>query len=206
MHNLPECHIRVDYLDPTVIMPLYHRGVFLAPQCGTTVQDFLEHTCHLQPDYIRSRIQTIFLDGHPVDDTAHTTLDQDATLALSAAMPGLVGATMRSGGQFAALREGISYTCSPSAAPGSEAPVLVRLKLFNFLAKEVGPDLLQNGVILPRADWVQWLSSADALWPHCLRMTYDGQDLDCSPQTATNSVWPEHIQFRLSTPSPTSPS
>ena len=64
-----------------------------------------------------------------------------AWLALSAAMPGLVGATLRRGGTYAAMRAAITRAAERGAAAAREEP-LVRVKLFNLLIDELGPLLL----------------------------------------------------------------
>jgi hypothetical protein len=49
----------------------------------------------VETDYLENRIKTIFLDGKPVDDEDKAVLKNGSTLALSAAMPGLVDSTFR---------------------------------------------------------------------------------------------------------------
>ena len=78
--------------------PLLQKGVYIEIDSGVTVRRILEQYCAGGNGYILRRIQTIFLNGKPVDDTDAAILKDGDCLALSAAMPGLVGATMRSGG------------------------------------------------------------------------------------------------------------
>jgi hypothetical protein len=66
-------------------------------------------------------------------------------------MPGLVGATMRRGGFYAALRQGISHVMESGASAG--ACGTVRLKLFNLLLTEIGPLILARGLILEKAEF-----------------------------------------------------
>jgi hypothetical protein len=61
-------------------------------------------------------------------------------------MPGLVGATMRRGGFYAALRQGISHLENNVTTVGECGTV--RLKLFNLLLAELGPLVLARGLIL----------------------------------------------------------
>ena len=49
------------------------------------------------------------LDGKPVDDIGAALVQDGSTLALSAAMPGLVGATLRRGGAYSSFRSAITY-------------------------------------------------------------------------------------------------
>lgn len=48
--------------------------------------------------YVEERIQTLLLNGLAVDDPDTAVLESGARLALSAAMPGVLGATLRRGG------------------------------------------------------------------------------------------------------------
>lgn len=134
--------------------PLLEKGVVLSVRIGCTLRDFLCGQLGLSDDYVDNRIQTLFLNARPVDDVDRAVVQDGATLALSAAMPGLVGATMRKGGRYAALRREISQ---PAEACGiCEAPGRVTLKLFNMVAKEVGGRLLAAGVEVDGSDlgWI----------------------------------------------------
>jgi hypothetical protein len=97
-------------------------------------------------DYVTERITTIFLDNHPVDDLEHAIIRNGSKIALSAAMPGLVGATMRRGGFYASLRQGISQLAQD--VPISPDDGVVTIKLFNLLLGELGPTILARGLLL----------------------------------------------------------
>jgi len=127
--------------------PLLQKGVSVGVDLGCTIQGFLEDQLGLTPEYIERRIQTLFLDAKPVDDPAKALVRDGATLTLSAAMPGLLGQMLRKGSVCAALRSQITHREDLQNAPSGRGTVVVRL--FNFLAREVGPSLLEKGV------WVQ---------------------------------------------------
>ena len=61
-------------------------------------------------------------------------------------MPGLVGATLRTGSYLAAMRGSVTYV-NDHLASGMEAGV-IKLKLFNLLLDEIGPRILQHGIVL----------------------------------------------------------
>ncbi|MBW1863527.1 MAG: hypothetical protein JRJ02_14325, partial [Deltaproteobacteria bacterium] len=100
----------------------------------------------VSPEYLEDRIQTIFLDGKPVDHVNSAIIEHGSTLALSAAMPGLLGATLRKGSYYAAMRSQISYRKKTKLGPIQEG--MVFLKLFNLLLGELGPDFLKRGIWL----------------------------------------------------------
>ncbi len=88
---------------------LLQNGFWLKGDVECSVKSFLCEQFGIEPEYLEKRIQTIFLDGQPVDDVKTAILRDGATLSLSAAMPGLAGAVMRKGGFYARMRDQISY-------------------------------------------------------------------------------------------------
>ncbi len=117
--------------------PLFQQGVIIKTLVGRNINDLLSIDLEITPEYLDKRIQTIFLDGKAVDNLAEAIIRDGSTLALSAAMPGLVGATLRRGGAFASLRRSITFSENGEAIPQKEGQVV--LKLFNLLVPEMGP-------------------------------------------------------------------
>jgi hypothetical protein len=126
--------------------PLLQKGVSVPATVGCSLRSLLCDQFAIPADYVTSRITTIFLDNSPVDDLDRTIIQAGSRVTLSAAMPGLVGATMRRGGFYAALRQGISH-CTERGTSSVERGT-VRLKLFNLLLAELGPLVLARGLIL----------------------------------------------------------
>ncbi len=81
--------------------PFLQEGVAISAQVGCTLADLLGEQFALDREYVAARITTIFMDNRPVDDINVAMVHDGAKIALSGAMPGLVGATMRSGGFYA---------------------------------------------------------------------------------------------------------
>src|SRR5512147_510607 len=73
---------------------LLQQGVKIRRRTGCSVDVFLREEIGAAPETIE-KIQSIMLDGKPVDDIGSAVVQDGSTLALSAAMPGLVGATLR---------------------------------------------------------------------------------------------------------------
>jgi hypothetical protein len=130
----------------TAFFPLLQKGVTVPATVGCTLKSLLCDQFAIPADYVTDRITTIFIDNSPVDDLDRTIIHDGSRVTLSAAMPGLVGATMRRGGFYAALRQGISHVMDSGAAAGESG--VVRLKLFNLLLAELGPLVLARGLIL----------------------------------------------------------
>lgn len=155
--------------------PLLQRGVMVKVQVGCSLSALLVEQLGLKPGYVQERIKTIFLEGNPVDDLGATLVKDGSVLALSAAMPGLAGATLRRGGVFAGLR-------SPIPQREMKTPVLpeegfVVVKLFNLLIRELGPVFLERGVFLPENDFGEFLKGLpDEFWKGCKEIKVDGEE------------------------------
>jgi len=175
---------------------VFGRGVEVEGRAGSSVFDFLCGQLQLAKDYVENRIQTVFLDGKPVDDLRSATLAPGSTLALSAAMPGLVGAVFRRGGYYAPLRDSITYRNGTCAPPTSEKRIV--LKLFNMTAREIGPQILGRGV------WIDGLRITDLVQTlgedfrrGCRRFRIDGEPVDCQ-QLLKHSGSKDSLYFRAS--------
>ena len=141
-------NVRLDvnaYLVPR-FSNLIGRGFRLKVKTGQSIKELFCGQLGISEDYFDNRIQTIFLDGKAVDRTNTAWIENGSRLALSAAMPGLVGATFRKGGRYASFRGTISYAESKKTIPNSEGEIT--LKFFNMIAKELGPAFLQKGIII----------------------------------------------------------
>lgn len=123
---------------------LLQNGFWIKGDVGCSVKSFLCEQFCLAPEYLEKRIQTIFLDGDAVDDVERATVEDGATLSLSAAMPGLAGAVLRKGGYYAAMRDQISFKGETTSASIQAGRVLV--KLFNMPLQELGPIFLKHGI------------------------------------------------------------
>lgn len=127
------------------------RGALTPLTRECSIQDYLTDELGLDPAYVRDRIATVFLDGMVVDDLETAVLRPGSTLTLSAAMPGLVGATLRRGGFYAKMRSEISLGSGADASGQGGVPSgMVRVKLFNLILREVGPALLGRGIVMDR--------------------------------------------------------
>ena len=170
-------HMRVTEKLLPRFFQLLGQGVYLEVQVGCSLKDLLCNQLGIPTEYVDSRIQTVFLNAKPVDDVAEAVPGPGAVIALSAAMPGLVGAVMRKGGHYAALRQSISYGRS-SECPAA-ARSTVRLKLFNLVAAELGPPFLNRGVGIRGIDFHDFLSRhADAVAQGCIEVKIKGKGVD----------------------------
>lgn len=132
--------------DMGLIAPVMQSGFQVRVPTGVSLRHLFTCQWGLSEDFIESRISTIFVNGKPADDLDRTVVRDGITLALSSAMPGLVGATMRRGGVVAAFRSGITH--KESAAEKESGTGAITVKLFNLLIPELGPLFLAQGVFI----------------------------------------------------------
>lgn len=158
---MPEVPVIPLALTMPAFKALLQRGVGIPNGTGKSVREFLQDTLGIDPSYIDESLQTVFLDGHPVDDLDRAAVQVGAVLALSGAMPGLAGATLRRGGYYARLREGISHAeaepAGENAGKGSEEGIVV-VKLFNRPLADLAETLAARLLLAP-ADAVDAVGS-----------------------------------------------
>lgn len=156
---------------------LLQQGFRVEGNVGCSVRAFLCEQHGIAPEYLEKRIQTIFLDGKPVDNVDTAIVGDGATLSLSAALPGLVGAVMRRGGYYAPMRDQISYKSdftSPEIKPGK-----VFMKLFNLPLRELGPLFLERGILTDGANLKDVLAAhTDDLRKDCRSVLVNGKTID----------------------------
>jgi hypothetical protein len=157
--------------------PLLQQGFMVKAQVGCSIKTTLCNQFGLSPQYVETRIKTIFLDGKPVDDIDSAIVKEGSTLALSAAMPGLAGAILRSGGQLAPLRGEIAHREGNQALTRREGMVIV--KLFNLIMDELGPIFLKRGILLRREHLENFLVGlGEDSWAGCRGAQADGQKVE----------------------------
>lgn len=178
-------------MKPTRLAAFYgllQKGVIVRANLGQSVGTILRQDFGLLPAYIRERINTIFLNGKPVDDIESAVLKGGAVLALSGAMPGLVGATLRCGGAYRSMRAAITYR--EEGIPCDCEPGLFCLKLFNLLIQEFGPPLLERGIFITADELADFFAmQPNGFWRDCRAMVLNGVPLD--PTSVCKSGLPD---------------
>ena len=144
--------------------PMLQEGVALRAVVNVSIGEFLREQLGLSPEIIEKRVQTVFLDGRPVDDIERAIVRDGSTLAVAPAMPGLMGAMLRRGGYYAPMRGGITHRADASQRGSVEGRIT--MKLFGMALRELGPRLLARGVELGGEELAQLLESLpeDCRW------------------------------------------
>ncbi len=150
--------VRIELLaeDLSLFHHLLRQGLQATVHLGTSVQQVLTQDLHIPQERVDRDIQSIFLNGHPVDDLDTVISTPESVLTLSAAMPGLVGACLRRGGTYAKLRQAISWHEEPQRMEKIKLGI-IKVKLFNLMVSVLGPILLSRGL------WVETERLANVL-------------------------------------------
>jgi hypothetical protein len=144
---------------PYLMNGIFRQGVQVEIRIGSSIRDVVVNQLGMAEDYLENRVQTIFLNGKPVDNVDDARVSDNSVLALSAAMPGLAGATLRKSGKYAAFRQGISLHGEPVLSEIQQKGWMI-LKLFNQVAEEQGAVLLVKGVWIDSREMLNVLHEA----------------------------------------------
>jgi len=175
--NIPPCLLlELDKEHASALFCFLQSGFFVAGvRVGCSVSALLTEQLGISQDYIHDHISTIFLDGKPVDDLDSAIIRHGSRLALSSAMPGLVGATMRQGSIFASFRNTITYRES-GIRTGGEG--MIHLKLFNLVMEDLGLSLLSKGILVDSAELTHFVHEHDDLLKACTKILVNNEPVE----------------------------
>ena len=178
---------------------LLRRGMLVSAPLPAKLQRLLQEALEIPQAYVNERIQTVFLNGRAVDDIRVAMVTDGDVVTLSAAMPGLVGATLRKGGQLSRLRSSLSHH-PLSADIEAILPGVIMVKLFNLVCAELGPAFLHRGVVLPGGHFKEFLADTWAeLAPDCLGVRIDREA--AAPESLPGAVAAgEVVRLKVTTP------
>ncbi len=140
----------------------------------------------ISPAYIDERISTIFLDGFSIDNVDKAHVKELSILALSSAMPGFVGAALRKGGFYGAMRKEITFREEDN--PVAQARNFITIKLFNFIATDLGPNFLARGIRVQPDVLLRFFQGRTGdFWTHCLDLAVNKARV--SPGELLRGAW-----------------
>lgn len=178
------------------ILPRFYqilqKGFLMKVNVGCSVTELFCGQFNISPEYFENRVQTIFLNGNPVDDAPSAIVNDGSQIAISGAMPGLVGAVLRKGGFYSSLRNGISYRESGEGRLVEEGTVF--LKIFNLLLKDLGKKFLGKGLWIAGEEFHAFLKNQqDDFWKGLVSAQQNGKDLQ--QEGLLNIKWPGKTVF-----------
>lgn len=169
--------LRISSAEKLRFTEIIQKGFAFNTLVGVSIKTFLYDLIALDPRYVQERISTIFLDGKAVDDIEEAIILDGSTLALSSAMPGLAGATLRRNGLYASLRESITY--KEKAGNNRIREGIITLKLFNLLIDDIGPIFLKKGIVVNSRELHSFIvKQPDSFWRDCSDIILAGRPLD----------------------------
>lgn len=147
-----------------------------------TLREFLCELVGVCGVYTEKYLQTIFLNGKAIDDLDRAMIVPSSRLALSAAMPGLVGATMRRGGYYSKMREGISQSKENTTDQKEEQPFRLHVRLYNDVGRELAGLFLHQGILITSEYLLQFLKSRPLkFFDHLHKVVFNGTSLPVTP-------------------------
>jgi hypothetical protein len=159
----------------SVFSALLSYGCKFDVRTGGRLLDLLIHQMGINERYLNEKVQTVFFNGKVVDDFSTEIVNDESVIALSAAMPGLVGAVFRKGGIFSSMRsDNVSYQ-QCNAVKNQEGQVT--LKLFNLIASDLGPDFYKKGICINGKDFIRYVKSKQTMLETvCKQLVVDGKN------------------------------
>jgi hypothetical protein len=171
---------------------LFQWGVRVKARLGLSIREVLCRQLDVTDDYLDNRLNTIFLDGKPVDDTDSALVTEGSVLALSASMPGFAGAALRKGGFYASMRSTITHSAGESPVKAGEG--FFTIKLYNMTIPELAPHFLALGVwVAPEALNEFFAGRSKPFLQGGRTVQIDGQEIGVDELTAIR--WSDRSDF-----------
>jgi hypothetical protein len=169
---------------------LLQHGCFVKVRVGCTLRELLCGQFNITPEYLRDDIKVLFINYSPVDNVDTAIVRDGIILALSAAMPGLVGAAMRKDG-LSWMRSSITY--AEQAEEREESEGVIQLKLFNLVMADLGESFLRRGIYARMDVLADFLSRfPDEFLKNFSRITMNGEAISADKLSAflsTSEGW-----------------
>ena len=121
---------------------LLQEGVYVERAGASSVMRFICDLLGVSPDTVQKDVKTVMMDNKVVDDSTTESMQKASTLVLCGAMPGLVGAMLRSDSPYKAMRSTITSGTGAGTIP---AAPLIQVKLFNTVLKKYAEAVIRHG-------------------------------------------------------------
>lgn len=174
-YHIPRLELLIPAATTKKYTTLLQNGILVERNVPTPVGELLASLPGFTMQYIRERIETIFLNGLPVDDLETIITGPSPVLAISAVMPGLAGAIFRKNSFHAALRTSTSDSLADRSQ--STEKIIIRLKFFNIIATEKGATILHNGCLMRSESVLKFINYRRNLFSHLLSLRYDDKPI-----------------------------
>jgi hypothetical protein len=154
---------------------LLQKGCYVRVKTGCSLRELLCDQFGIDPEYVRKDIKVFFINSSPVDNIDEAIIRDGATVALSASMPGLVGAAMRGDG-LSWMRSSITYHDAGGDLGDSEG--VIQLKLFNQVMADLGKSFLERAVYVKSRFLLDYFGRfGEDFWGKAMKMRKNGEVL-----------------------------
>jgi hypothetical protein len=166
-------HISINHTMIPAFFWFLEKGVKKQVKIACDIKTMLSDQLNISADYIDNRIKTMFLNGRPVGDINSTIIDDGAIIALSAAMPGLAGATFRRTENTKPSKSTIDI--KRGAKKSKQQKGTITIKFFNLVLRELGPVFLKSGILISKDELMHFLSrQSKKFFNACKSVKVDG--------------------------------
>jgi hypothetical protein len=197
--NIPSpSHLLLVHDAPEQFALLLQAGFSVLVEGVCTLREFICEQMNICGVYTEKNIQTIFLDGLTVDDLDRAYVRSGSRIALSAAMPGLVGAILRRGGPYAAMRRDITHKLQDIKLDGT--PFMVTVRLYNLIGRDLARAFLTHGIHISKDRFIEFLRGRPASFhTDLLAAELDGRPLAGLDADSLDRTWTcEELFLQLS--------
>ena len=143
--TIPTITLQLDLDVTTKFTALLQSSFEVETKSGEPLLSFLEQLPGFTAEYIDKEVQTILMNGEPVDDVYTPLKEPGTVIALSAVVPGLgvMGAMFRKGSIHSTT---VHTTYQESGPQTPDRKITINLKLFNYIARARGTEILRKGI------------------------------------------------------------
>ena len=194
--SIPVITLQLDQDVTQKFTALFQSRFEVETKTGEPLLTFLEKIPGFTPEYIEEEVQTILLNGEPVDDVYTPLTESGAVIALSTVVPGLgvMGAMFRKK-SIHSSSDFLNHNNSETKT--TEKKITISLKLFNYIARARGAEILRKGVRIRTAAILTFFQTRPWLLEQIKAVTINDistHDTDELVQELNNA---EHCHFAL---------
>ncbi|MDR2892717.1 MAG: hypothetical protein LBV80_06500 [Deltaproteobacteria bacterium] len=152
-------------------------GARLDCTVGITLSELLRHELALSDEQL-APVDTLILDGMPVDEPEKTVVPDNSRLALACALPGIAGLAMKKGSAVRGLRYHITHGLDESSAPHSG---WISLFLYSLTLPQLAGHFLTRGIIVGADQIIRYARFAPEDRCHLTLNQRNGADVLAGP-------------------------
>ena len=143
---------------------LLRRGVGVFIDEAVSVRDFMTEVLGMGLEYATNSVPGLFVNNAPVDDWVGERVYGGDDVGMSGTMPGLCGIALRRSSPIRAFRFDLNSRPDADEHKGG----VVNVRMFNFVARDCFPSVLQGGVVVSTSSLQQYLKDEDISLEMCM--------------------------------------